>query len=90
MGAELIRGAADAAPVVAEVLEPLQRLRLVEDAAGLRIPALVIWGDLDSHAGNGPGLADALSGQTHVLAGCGHMPTLEAPYSFRRALDGWL
>ena len=39
---------------------------------------------------NGPGLADALSGQTHVLAGCGHMPTLEAPYSFRRALDGWL
>jgi pimeloyl-ACP methyl ester carboxylesterase len=90
MGAELIRGAADAAPVVADVLEQLRGLRLAEDAAGLRIPALVIWGDLDAHAGNGPGLADALSGQTHVLAGCGHMPTLEAPYSFRRALDGWL
>jgi pimeloyl-ACP methyl ester carboxylesterase len=90
MGAELIRGAADAAPVVAEVLPQLQGLRLAEDAAGLRIPALVIWGDLDAHAGNGPGLADALSGRTHVLPGCGHMPTLEAPYSFRRALDGWL
>jgi pimeloyl-ACP methyl ester carboxylesterase len=90
MGAELIRGAADAAPVVADVLEQLRGLRLAEDAAGLRIPALVIWGNLDAHAGNGPGLADALSGQTHVLAGCGHMPTLEAPYSFRRALDGWL
>jgi pimeloyl-ACP methyl ester carboxylesterase len=90
MGAELIRGAADAAPVVADVLEQLQGLQLAEDAAGLQIPALVIWGDRDAHAGNGPGLAEALSSSTHVLPGCGHMPTLEAPYSFRRALDGWL
>ena len=90
MGAELIRAAADAAPVVADVLVALEGLRLAESAAGLRVPALVIWGDLDVHSDNGNGLADALSGSTHVLTGCGHMPMLEAPYSFRRALDGWL
>jgi pimeloyl-ACP methyl ester carboxylesterase len=90
MGAELIRGAADASPVVADVLEALEGLRLADPAAELRVPALVIWGDLDVHADNGYRLAAALSGSTHVLAGCGHMPMLEAPYSFRRALDGWL
>ena len=79
MGAELIRGAADASPVVADVLEALQGLRLADPAAELRVPALVIWGDLDVHADNGYRLAAALSGSTHVLAGCGHMPMLEAP-----------
>jgi 3-oxoadipate enol-lactonase len=90
MGAELIRAAADAAPVVSDVLVALEGLRLEEPAARLRVPALVIWGDCDVHAGNGPRLAAALSGRTHVLTGCGHMPMLEAPYSFRRAIDGSL
>jgi 3-oxoadipate enol-lactonase len=90
MGAELIRAAADAAPVVVDVLAALEGLRLAEQAARLRVPALVLWGDLDVHSDNGNRLADALSGSTHVLTGCGHMPMLEAPYSFRSALDGWL
>lgn len=90
MGAELIRAAADAGPVVADVLVALEGLRLAEPAARLRVPALVIWGDRDVHAANGKSLAEALSGSTHVLTGCGHMPMLEAPYSFRSAIDGWL
>ena len=90
MGAGLIRAAAGAAPVVADVLVACEGLRLAEPAAALRVPALVIWGDHDFHSDNGSLLAKALSGSTHVLTGCGHMPMLEAPYSFRRALDGWL
>ena len=87
MGAEMIRGAATAAPVVAEALEALAGLRLAEVARQLR-PSLVIWGDRDSHAANAPGLVDALAGQGHMIPDCGHMPMLEAPFSFRLALDG--
>ena len=90
MGAAMIRGAAAAAPVVAEVVDAFADLRLAEAAAPLAIPTLVVWGDLDAHAGNGPRLAEALQARTEVLEGCGHMPMLEAPFSFRRALDGWL
>ena len=32
----------------------------------------------------------ALGGERLALAGVGHMPMLEVPFSFRRALDGWL
>ncbi|MDX6544862.1 MAG: hypothetical protein QOG02_636, partial [Gaiellales bacterium] len=53
-------------------------------------PSLVIWGDRDSHAANAPGLVDALAGQGHMIPDCGHIPMLEAPYSFRVALEGRL
>ncbi len=90
LGAQLIRGAADAAPAVGDVVDALAGLRLAEDAVPLRVPALVVWGDRDAHADNGRPLAEALSATSRVLQGCGHMPMLEAPYTFRRALNGWM
>ena len=44
---------------------------------------MVVWGELDRQAwDNGPALADLLGAQEVVLPGVGHMPMIEAPYSF--------
>jgi pimeloyl-ACP methyl ester carboxylesterase len=48
----------------------------------LRMPSLVVWGEADQivPASVGRALADALPhAQFHLLRGCGHLPTLEAP-----------
>jgi pimeloyl-ACP methyl ester carboxylesterase len=90
MGAEMIRGAATAVPAIAPALDALEGLRLAEVARKLRGPSLVIWGERDSHAANAPGLIAALAGQGHAIPDCGHMPMLEAPFSFRLALEGRL
>jgi len=72
------------------VMPELGRTDLADVARGADCPSLVVWGELDAHAGNGDALAAALRGERLALAGVGHMPMLEVPFSFRRALDGWL
>ncbi|MDQ1535585.1 MAG: Alpha/beta hydrolase family, partial [Actinomycetota bacterium] len=90
MGAEMIRGAATATAAIGPALDALEGLRLAEVARQLNGPSLVVWGDRDSHAANAPRLIEALGGQGHVIPDCGHMPMLEAPFSFRLALEGRL
>ncbi len=90
LGEHLIRHAAAAGASLQDYLPQLKRLDLREAAAGVMCPSLTVWGAADAHAPNGELLAGALRGAAHVLPGCGHMPMLEAPFAFRRALDGWL
>ncbi len=79
----LLRGAAVASPVVSAALPALDDLDLRSIALGLDVPAMVVWGELDGQAwDNGPALADLLGAQEVVLPGVGHMPMIEAPYSF--------
>src|SRR6185437_5549328 len=86
----MIRDAAAAWPALEGVMPELGRTDLADVARGADCPSLVVWGELDAHAGNGDALAAALRGERLALAGVGHMPMLEVPFSFRRALDGWL
>src|SRR6478672_8646198 len=91
LAGRLIRGAADAAPCLADVLPELELLGLERAAAQVRCRSLTVWGDADRHGlANGPQLAAELQGRSAVLPDCGHMPMLEAPYAFRRLLAGWL
>jgi pimeloyl-ACP methyl ester carboxylesterase len=91
LGERLIRGAAQAAPQVAGVLPVIDRLDLRPTAAGVDCPALVVWGDRDGHGlANGAGLAQALRAERRILPDVGHMPMLEAPYAFRRSLEGFV
>src|SRR5436305_176068 len=79
----LLRGAARAAPVVGPALPALATLDLAGVAADVGARTLVVWGEHDRSAWeNGPELADMLAGRQLVLPGVGHMPMLEAPYSF--------
>jgi pimeloyl-ACP methyl ester carboxylesterase len=73
-----------------EILDHLAGFDLRPQAETVRCPSLVIWGAHDAHAGNGVELAAALHGRAEAMAGIGHMPMLEAPFSFRCALRGWL
>ncbi|HWG83826.1 MAG TPA: alpha/beta hydrolase [Gaiellales bacterium] len=90
LGQRMIRDAAAAWPALEGVMPELGRTDLADVAGGADCPSLVVWGELDAHAGNGDALAAALGGERLALAGVGHMPMLEVPFSFRRALDGWL
>ncbi len=65
------------------VLPALAALDLPRARSSASAPALVLWGELDrSGWENGPALAEALGGEELVLPGVGHMPMIEAPYSF--------
>lgn len=90
LGERMIRHAVAAAPSLEDYLPALHGLDLRAPAALIGCRSLTIWGEQDLHAPNGELLAAALRGEWQVLPGCGHMPTLEAPFSLRRALDGWL
>jgi pimeloyl-ACP methyl ester carboxylesterase len=90
LGERMIRHAAAAAPALEDYLPMLHGLDLRAPSALVGCRSLTVWGEGDVHAPNGVLLAAALRGETHVLPGCGHMPTLEAPFAVRRALDGWL
>ncbi len=79
----MLRGAARAAPVVPAALPALDELDLPALAARVDAPSLVVWGEHDQSAwDNGPLFADALGATEVVLPGVGHMPMIEAPYSF--------
>jgi 3-oxoadipate enol-lactonase len=88
----LVRSAAavGAAGVLPEMLDHLIGSTLRPDAESVSCPSLVIWGERDAHAGNGRELAAALRGTATVMPHVGHMPMLEAPFSFRSALRPWL
>jgi len=91
MGRQMLRDAAQAAAVVRGVLPALATLDLAAMCAGLDVPASVIWGDLDrSGWESGPALAAALHAPQVVLPGVGHMPMLEAPYAFSKAIAEFL
>jgi pimeloyl-ACP methyl ester carboxylesterase len=79
----LLRGAAKAAPIVPGVLPALASLDLPALIDRVTARSLIIWGEHDrSGWENGPALAEALAGEELVLPGVGHMPMIEAPYSF--------
>ena len=90
LGERMIRHAAAASTALEDYLPMLHGLDLREPSAMVGCRSLTIWGEDDVHAANGELLAAALRGTARVLPGCGHMPTLEAPFACRRALDGWL
>ena len=79
----LLRGAARAAPVVPFALPALEHLDLRGLASEVDVPCLVVWGEHDQSGwDNGPLYADLLGAEEVVLPGVGHMPMIEAPYSF--------
>lgn len=87
----MLRAASRAAAVVPAALPALESLDLEAMLPRVGSRSLVIWGEHD-RAGwdNGPGLADALGGEEMVLPAVGHMPMIEAPYSFGRAVEEFL
>ena len=60
-------------------------------AADVDVPCLVVWGEHDQSGwDNGPEFADLLGAEEVVLPGVGHMPMIEAPYSFGVAVADFL
>lgn len=61
--------------------------------SAIACPALMIWGDHDQFVppADGRALAAAVANGRYVeIAGCGHLPTLEAPEATAAAIAGWL
>ncbi len=84
----LLRSAARAAPVVKAALPALESLDLHAAIARVTARSLVVWGEHDrSGWDNGPPLAEELGSEELVLPGVGHMPMIEAPYSFGLAVS---
>ena len=55
------------------------------------MPTLILHGDDDPiPAESARALATAIDAPFHLLAGCGHVPYVEAFDEFRRLLDGFL
>ncbi len=74
-----------------EVWESLGDYDLRPALARLRVPAIVLHGDDDPiPAASARALADALGAPFHLLAGCGHVPYVEALDEFRALLDAFL
>ncbi|WP_176849846.1 alpha/beta fold hydrolase [Belnapia rosea] len=69
------------------------RAEVTSRLAALRMPALVVWGEADQivPVSVGRALADGLPhAHFHVLRGCGHLPTLEAPAECSKLFKAFL
>ena len=92
LAGRLIRGAADAAPCLADVLPELELLGLERAAAAGALPLADGLGrrrpprPRQRRRSWPPSCTD----EAPCCPDCGHMPMLEAPYAFRRLLAGWL
>ena len=74
-----------------EVWDSLGDYDLRPALARLRVPAVVLHGDDDPiPAESANSLATLLDAPFHLLAGCGHVPYVEAFDDFRRLLDAFL
>jgi pimeloyl-ACP methyl ester carboxylesterase len=85
--AELLAEAGLAAAGIADYLPAIAQLDVRPLLEEVSAPTTVIWGDGDAVAArDGPVLAAGLNARRVVLAGVGHMPMLEAPGDFDRAV----
>ncbi|HEX5003686.1 MAG TPA: alpha/beta fold hydrolase [Gemmatimonadales bacterium] len=74
-----------------EVWESLGAYDLRAALATLQVPALVLHGDDDPiPVASARAVADGLRAPFHLLAGCGHVPYVEALDAFHRLLDAFL
>ena len=65
----------------------------IERLQSLAVPSLVVWGDLDfPHIQRrSQHIADTIPGaRPHIIAGCAHLPSLEQPREFNRAVEAFL
>lgn len=80
-----------AAPCRAAFERELPRYDLRERVPSFEVATLLVVGDRDPYLDDMAWLAAALpAARLEVLAGVGHMPHLEVPERFRRAVDGFL
>lgn len=74
-----------------EVWDSLGEYDLRPALEGLQVPAIVLHGDDDPiPVESAEAVARALDAPFHLLAGCGHVPYVEALEEFRRLLDPFL
>jgi pimeloyl-ACP methyl ester carboxylesterase len=70
-----------------------QKELILHDLHRLRVPTLVVWGAADIVVPVSHGvaaMAELPSARLEVLAGCGHMPQVEAPAAFAQTLTAFL
>lgn len=66
--------------------------RIARDAHLIRQPAMIMWGDVDTHipAAEGYRLRDAMpNSRLLIFRNCGHSPNLEYPEKFVEAVSGF-